>query len=312
VTAPPGGGRHVRHVRLATLLLVSVTAVWGSTFFLIRDLVEHVPPADFLAVRFGIAAVVMFALFRRQTLALTRREVRVGVVLGVLYGAAQVLQTMGLQHTDASVSGFITGTYVVLTPVLGAVVLRDRVTPVTWAAVALATAGLALLSLNGFALGIGEALTLLSALLYAGHIVGLGHWSTAGAAVGLATVQAGVITVVTGVVAVPGGLTLPATGGQWASLLYMALIAGALALWAQTWAQAHLAATRAAIVMALEPVFAAFFAVWLGGESLTRRMLAGGALVVAAMYLVELRSTPRDPDASAAEDPPVEALHHDV
>ena len=116
----------------------------------------------------------------------------------------------------------------------------------------------------------------------------------------------------TGVVAVPGGLTLPSTGGQWASLLYMALVAGALALWAQTWAQAHLTATRAAIVMALEPVFAAFFAVLLGGESLTRRMLVGGALVVAAMYLVELRSTPRDPDATAAEDPPVEALHHDV
>ena len=133
-----------------------------------------------------------------------------------------------------------------------------------------------------------------------------------GAAVGLATVQAGVITLVAAVVAVPDGLTLPADGRQWASLLYMALVAGALALWAQTWAQSYLTATRAAIVMALEPVFAALFAVTLGGEDLTRRMLVGGALVVAAMYLVELRSTPRDPDASAAEDPPVEALHHDV
>ncbi len=301
-----------RHARLATLLLVCVTAVWGSTFFLIHDLVEHVPPADFLAVRFGIAAVVMFVLFRRQTLALSRHQLRVGVVLGVLYGVAQVLQTTGLQHTDASVSGFITGTYVVLTPVLGAVLLHDRIGRVTWFAVGLATVGLALLSLQGFSVGIGEALTLLSAVLYAGHIVALGRWSTPGAAVGLATVQAGVITAVTAVVAVPDGLTLPADGRQWASLLYMALAAGALALWAQTWAQAHLAATRAAIVMALEPVFAAFFAVTLGGESLTGRMFLGGALVVAAMYLVELRSTPRDPTASAADDPPVEALHHDV
>jgi len=306
VTAPAG------RARLATLLLVSVTAVWGSTFFLIHDLVEHVPPADFLAVRFGIAAVVMFVLFRRQTLALSRRQLRVGVVLGLLYGMAQVLQTTGLAHTDASVSGFITGTYVVLTPVLGAVLLHDRIGKVTWFAVGLATLGLALLSLQGFSVGIGEALTLLSAILYAGHIVALGRWSTPGAAFGLATVQAAVITVVAAVVAVPDGLTLPATGGQWASLLYMALVAGALALWAQTWAQAHLTATRAAIVMALEPVFAALFAVTLGGESLTRRMLVGGALVVAAMYLVELRSTPRDPDASAADEPPVEALHHDV
>jgi drug/metabolite transporter (DMT)-like permease len=308
-TASPGG---LRHVRLATLLLVGVTAVWGSTFFLIRDLVEHVPPADFLAVRFGIAAVVMFLLFRRQALALSARELRVGAVLGVLYGVAQVLQTMGLQHTDASVSGFITGTYVVLTPVLGAVLLRDRIGPVTWLAVGLASVGLAVLSLRGLSVGAGEALTLASAVLYAGHIVALGRWSTPRAAVGLATVQASVIAMVCGVAAVPDGLTLPASGGQWVSLLYMALVAGALALWAQTWAQAHLTAARAAIVMALEPVFAAFFAVLLGGESLTRRMLLGGALVVAAMYLVELRSTPREPDVTAAEDPPVEALHHDV
>ncbi|MEO6791922.1 MAG: DMT family transporter [Ornithinibacter sp.] len=305
--------RPVDHARLATALLVGVTAVWGSTFFLIHDLVETVPPADFLTVRFGIAAVVMFVLFRRQTLALTRRELKIGGVLGVLYGLAQVLQTMGLQHTDASVSGFITGTYVVLTPVLGAVVLRDRIGPVTWVAVGLTTLGLAVLSLDGLSVGAGEGLTLASAVLYAAHIVALGRWATPSAAVGLATVQAVVITVVTGVAAVPGGLTLPATGGQWASLLYMALIAGALALWAQTWAQAHLAAARAAIVMALEPVFAAFFAVLLGGESLTRRMLVGGALVVASMYLVELRGgPPRDPDVTAAEDPPVEALHHDV
>lgn len=306
MSAPAG------RARLATALLLGVTAVWGSTFFLIRDLVESVPPADFLAVRFGIAAVVMFLLFRRQTLALSRRELRLGVVLGVLYGLAQVLQTMGLQHTDASVSGFITGTYVVLTPLIAAVVLRDHVAPVTWGAVALATAGIALLSLQGLAVGLGEALTLVAAVLYAGHIVALGRWSTPRAAVGLATVQAGVITVVTSVAAVPDGLTLPSDGGQWASLLYMALAAGALALWAQTWAQAHLTATRAAIVMAMEPVFAAFFAVVLGGEDLTRRMLVGGALVVAAMYLVELRSTLRDPTATAAEDPPVEALHHDV
>ncbi|MFL6176517.1 MAG: DMT family transporter, partial [Ornithinibacter sp.] len=142
------------HARLATLLLVCVTAVWGSTFFLIHDLVEHVPPADFLAVRFGIAAVVMFVLFRRQTLALTRRQLRVGVVLGLLYGVAQVLQTTGLAHTDASVSGFITGTYVVLTPVLGALLLHDRIGKVTWFAVGLATLGLALLSLQGFSVGI--------------------------------------------------------------------------------------------------------------------------------------------------------------
>jgi drug/metabolite transporter (DMT)-like permease len=296
--------RSLPAARLATLLLVSVTAVWGSTFFLIRDLVAHVPSADFLTVRFAIAAVVMAAVFHRQTLGLSRREVLVGVGLGVLYGGAQLLQTVGLEHTDASVSGFVTGTYVVLTPVLGALLLRDRVPGTTWIAVGLATAGLAVLSLRGFSVGFGEALTLAAAALYALHILGLGRYSTSASATGLATVQAFVIALVALVGALPGGITLPQDGGQWTSLLYMALVAGAVALWAQTWAQSHLPATRAAIVMTMEPVFAAFFAVLLGGESLTARMLLGGGLVLAAMYVVELlgRRSPR----------PTELLHHEV
>jgi drug/metabolite transporter (DMT)-like permease len=297
--------------RVATVLLVVVTAVWGSTFFLIRDLVTHVPSADFLAVRFAIAAAVMALVFRRQLLALSRREVLIGVGLGALYGAAQLLQTVGLEHTDASVSGFVTGTYVVLTPLFAAALFRDRIPGSTWLAVLLATAGLAVLSLRGLSMGYGEALTLAAAALYALHIIGLGHYSTTGSATGLATVQAFVIAAICSVGAAPDGLTLPAGGGQWASLLYMALVAGAVALWAQTWAQSHLTATRAAIVMTLEPVFAAFFAVLFGGESPTVRMLAGGALVLAAMYVVELLGR-RHPDASAEEEPPAELLHHEV
>ena len=297
--------------RLATLLLVSVTAVWGSTFFLIRDLVQHVPSADFLAVRFAIAAAAMAVVFRRQTMALSRRDVTVGAVLGALYGAAQLLQTVGLEHTDASVSGFVTGTYVVLTPLLGALLLRDRVPPSTWVAVALATAGLAALSLRGLSVGYGEALTLAAAALYALHILGLGRFSRAHTANGLATVQAFVIAAMCLVGAAPDGIALPADSGQWASLLYMALFAGAVALWAQTWAQSHLPATRAAIVMTLEPVFAALFAVLLGGELLTIRMLLGGALVLTAMYVVELLGRRRT-GATAEEDPPAELLHHEV
>lgn len=298
--------------RLATLLLVGVTAVWGSTFFLIHDLVSHLPSADFLAVRFAIAALAMALLFHRQVLALTRRELGIGVGLGVLYGGAQLLQTVGLEHTHASVSGFVTGTYVVLTPVFGAVIFRDRVPRTTWLAVALATGGLAVLSLRGFTIGEGELLTLLAAALYALHIIGLGRFSTSAAATGLATVQAFVIAVMCTGAALPGGIALPSTAGQWSSLLYMALLAGAVALWAQTWAQAQLTAARAAIVMTLEPVFAAFFAVLFGGELLTVRMLLGGALVLAAMYVVELVGRRGEAKRSAAEDPPAELLHHEA
>jgi drug/metabolite transporter (DMT)-like permease len=292
--------------RLATLLLVLLTAVWGSTFFLIRDLVEHVPPLDFLAVRFTIAAAIMLVLFWRHVRALTGRQLAAGAGLGVLYGLAQVFQTQGLASTPASVSGFITGTYVVLTPVLTAVLLRERVAGSTWAAVGLATAGLALLSLNGFSIGVGEAVTLLAAVCYALHIVGLGRYSAHEIAIGLSVVQMAVIAVLCTVGALPGGVALPASPGQWASVLYMVVFASILALWAQTWAQAYLPATRAAIVMTLEPVFAAFFAVTLGGESATVRMLLGGALVVAAMYAVELLARRRPGEL------PVEVLHHEV
>ena len=298
--------------RLAVLLLLAVTTVWGSTFFLIHDLVEHVPSADFLAVRFGLAAVLMFALFHRQTLALTRRELTLGAGLGVLYAVAQLLQTIGLETTAASVSGFLTGTYIVLTPVLGALLLRDHIPRAAWVAATIATVGIAVLSLQGLAMGFGAALTLGSAVIYALHILALGRWSTGSTALGLSTVQAAVIAVICLVAAVPDGIALPSTGGQWTSLLYMAVVAGAGALIAQTWAQAHLTATRAAIVMAMEPVFAALFAVLFGNEAVTLRLLLGGGLVLAAMYLVELRGSDHPDDVSALEDPPAEILHHDV
>ncbi|OFE15767.1 permease [Humibacillus sp. DSM 29435] len=290
----------------ATALLVALTAVWGSTFFLIHDLVETVPPVDFLAVRFVIAAVIMVVLFRRPLRALTRQQVLVGSGLGALYGGAQILQTQGLATTPASVSGFITGSYVVLTPVFTAVLLRQRVAGATWAAVGIATSGLALLSLNGVSIGFGEAITLLGAVLYALHIIGLGRYSATEIATGLSVVQMVVIAVICTVGALPGGIVLPDTPGRWASLLYMVVFASILALWAQTWAQAHLPATRAAIIMTLEPVFAATFAVVLGNEAATWRMLVGGALVLTAMYAIELRARRRPGEL------PVEALHHEV
>jgi drug/metabolite transporter (DMT)-like permease len=292
--------------RLATLLLVALTAVWGSTFFLIRDLVETVPPVDFLAVRFTLSAVVMLVVFWRPVRALSRRQVLVGAALGALYGLAQILQTQGLATTPASVSGFITGTYVVLTPVFTALLLREPAAASTWAAVVLATAGLALLSLNGFSVGVGEAITLLAAALYALHIVGLGRNSAAEIATGLSVVQMAVIAALCVVGALPGGVVLPAGPRQWASVLYMVVFASILALWVQTWSQAHLPATRAAIVMTLEPVFAAFFAVTLGDEAATWRMVLGGALVLTAMYAVEVLARRRPGEL------PVETLHHEV
>ena len=274
--------------RLAVAALLAVAAAWGSTFFLTKDLLLRIDVADYLALRFTIAAVILIAVHPMAVARLSRLDRSRAALLGVAYGVAQLLQTEGLRHTSASVSGFVTGMYVVFTPLLAAAILRHRIGRWAWVAVALATTGLGVLSLQGFSLGLGELLTLASAGLYALHIVGLGAWSTPSNAFGLTTLQMVVIVVVCGFGALPGGFSVPGSGGDWLRVLYMAIVAGAIALIVQTWAQAHLAPTRAAIAMTMEPVFASAFAVSLGGETLTVRMVIGGACVVAAMYLVEL------------------------
>jgi drug/metabolite transporter (DMT)-like permease len=280
--------RESRRALLATFVLLLITAIWGSTFFMIKDLLDRMPTVDFLGVRFAIAGVLMVIIAPKALARLSAESRRHALVLGLLYGVAQILQTAGLAHTAASVSGFITGMYVVATPLFASLLLRTKITAMTWGAVALATAGLGVLTLEGFSVGYGEALTLVAAMLYALHIVGLGAWSRPQEALGMSIVQIIVIAVICLVAAAPGGIVLPETGQDWLAVLYMAAFAGAFALVGQTWAQAHLAATRCAIIMSMEPVFAALFAVLLGGEDPTLRMLVGGSMVLAAMLIVEL------------------------
>jgi drug/metabolite transporter (DMT)-like permease len=297
-----------RTTTLATLGLLAMTAVWGSTFVLIKDVVGRMPVADFLAVRFVIGAVAMLVLFARPVLRLERGQVMRGLLLGVVYGAGQLLQTWGLALIAPSVSGFVTGMYVVFTPILAMLLLRQRMAAVVWFAVVLSTIGLGLLSLNGVSIDTGVWLTLGSAVLYGLHIVGLGQWSRHGEAFGMSAVQMVAIAAVCLLATLPHGPVLPPDPSAWVSVLYMALIAGAGAMLMQTWAQSHLPATRAAIVMTTEPVFAAAFAVMFGTDVLSWRMLVGGGLILAAMYLVELMPQRK----KITGDLPTEAVHHEV
>ncbi len=277
-----------RTTLLATAALLALTACWGSTFFLIKDLLDRVPTLDFLALRFAIASIALLVVAPRALGRLSPVVRRHAAVLGLLYGVAQILQTSGLAHTPASVSGFVTGLYVVFTPLLAAAILRSKIPPITWVAVALATIGLGILALRGLSVGYGELITLSSAVLYALHIVGLGAWSTAKDAVGMTILQIMVIALVCTLATVPDGIVLPTRTSDWVSVAYMAVIVGALGLLGQTWAQAHLPPTRVAIIMSMEPVFASAFAVSLGGEDVTARLLLGGSMVLVAMLTVEL------------------------
>jgi drug/metabolite transporter (DMT)-like permease len=287
--------RASRSVPLALAGLLIVCMWWGATFVVVKDAVERMPVMDFLAVRFLIAAAVMVAIRPRVMPAISRSlgSWRTGLsahgtLLGLALGLGYVGQTFGLQHTSATISGFITGMFVVFTPLIAAVLLRRPVGTSAWVGVLLATTGLAVISLHGFSIGLGEGLTLLCAALFALHIVGLGEWSPRYDSYALAVVQLTTVGVLCAIAAAPGGLTAPPDRAAWGAVLITALFATAFAFVVQTWAQTVLSPTRTAVVMTMEPVFAGLFGVLVGGDNLTARIVLGGTLVVAAMYIVEL------------------------
>ena len=285
----------MRKPTVATLALLVVTAIWGSTFFIIKDAVSKIDPIDFLAVRFAVGAAIPAFVFWRRLSRLTATQWQIGLALGCLYGLAQIVQTVGLQTTAASVSGFITGTYVVLTPIIMWIAFKARLNVRTWVAVALALAGLAVLSLTGLGNGgVGEALTLVGAALYAVHIVLLDRWSRSMDAMSLAIVQLIGVALTTGFLGLPGGYHVPADAKVWGAIAYTAIVAGIVTMLLQTWAQRHITPTRVALLMTFEPVFASAFAVGFGGEAVTIRLVAGGALILLAP-LIGIRGGQAEP-----------------
>jgi drug/metabolite transporter (DMT)-like permease len=279
---------------LALTLLVCVTAIWGGTFLVVQNAVNRMPVMDFLAFRFVLASLAMIAFRPRCLTAIPSGMLKRGVILGAALGAGYIFQTYGLLYTSASVSGFITGMFVVLTPVTAWALLRQKINPVIWLAVALAVAGLALISLRGWALGVGELLTLSCALCFALHIVGLGTWSPLYDIYALTTLQLATVAVVCFFAALPGCLTLPPDAGVWGAVALTAILATAFAFLVQTWAQSLVSSTRAAVVMTMEPVFAGFFGVLFGGNQLTPKIALGAACILTAMLIAELKPGNRD------------------
>lgn len=292
--SPSRTSRPSRVTASAALLLA--TAAWGSTFVVTKSSLDEMAPATFLTWRFGIAAVVLFAVTAHRTMTLPGAALRRAVVLGVLLGGGFLLQTTGLQHTSAGLSGFLTGSSVVLVPLVAAAWFGHGVPPAGWAATALSAIGLLLITgvtggpaTSGDTITAGAVLTLLGAACFAGHITALGEWATPTNAAGLTTVSVGVAAAVSVVAALASdGLSAPPSGAAWSSVLYVALVATCLGLAVQAWAQSALPAVSAAVIMTMEPVFAAGLAVVVAGESLGAAAWVGGLVVVVAMGVAEL------------------------
>jgi len=274
---------------IASLALVGVTAVWGYTFLAVQGAVASMPVMDFLAWRFLVATLAMIILRPTCLRNVTRLELLRGLGLGTILGLGYIAQTYGLRYTPAAISGFITGMFVVLTPVMSWILLRRKTNRNTWMVVALATLGLALLSLKGWSIGTGELLTLGCAVFFAIHIVFLGEWSSHYEPYTFSLLQIGTVAAISLVVAAPGGIAMPPTPGVWEVIGITGVLATAVAFFVQTWTQSLVSAARAAVVMTMEPVFAGLFAVVIGGNQLTLRTLGGAACILAAMLIINLR-----------------------
>ena len=276
--------------KIALTALIGITIIWGWSFLIVQRAIAKMPVMDFLAVRFTVATLFMIVIRPTFYRDLDLRGWLRGIGLGIMLGLAYIFQTYGLLTVSASISGFLTGMAVVLTPFTALLLLRVKISRRTWLAVGLAAIGLALLSLHGWAIGIGELLTLVCAVVLAVHIVGLSAWSSREKAYSFALVQIGTVAIITLLTATPGGITLPPDGAVWATVGVTAVFATALAFIVQTWAQALVSPSNIAVVLTMEPVFAGIFGVLLGGNQMSVRLVSGAICVLAAMLIVQIKS----------------------
>ncbi|MEN9970043.1 MAG: hypothetical protein RLZZ229_251 [Actinomycetota bacterium] len=271
----------------AAIALILVAVSWGAAFVLMKDAINEQPFYDFLATRFTIATLIMIAVRPQVLRAINGEMLKKGVVLGLLLGGGYITQTIGLEMTTAAITGFITGLYVVLTPLLAWLLLRQSVDRKVIVGVALATIGLGLISITGFSIEVGQLWVVLCALLFAAHIIGLGRWSPGLNSYALTVLQLAVVSALSSVGALVDGYQAPPNGEVWFAVLFTAVFATAIAFFVQTWAQSHMDASRVAIILTIEVVFAAAIAVMVGQEALTVKTLTGGLLIIASMVIAE-------------------------
>ena len=280
---------HALKMRLAPWALLSVSAAWGMAFVVMKDAIERQSVNNFLFTRFSLAVIVMIALkpsvIRQFDRDLIVRAGSAGIFLGLGY----IFQTLGLARTGAAITGFVTGLYVVFTPLLAFFFLKERLTKLIWGCVSLATIGLGLLSIRGFSVGLGEMLVLSSAFFFAAHIIALGKWSSGRDVYAMTIVQLAMCALSSGLASIPEGYSAPPDSGVWAVVVFTAVVCTAVAFVVQTWSQAHMTTTKVAVILTMEVVFAALFAIIFGGERLTLQATLGGLMVLTAMFMIVLK-----------------------
>jgi len=296
----------------ADAAIVATTLIWGSTFAIARGILDEWPPLTYLALRMAVATALFAVLFPRQLASADGSAWRAGGTLGLLIGAGFIGQTVGLLYTSPAKSAFVTGLTTPLVPVVAYAFLRARPSRENLLGVLLASAGGALILAPAGERGVnlGDLITLGCTLLFAAHITLMSVYARRFDARQLSLIQIAVASALAvaawggarawaalaGVEPVPPWVAREAAALAWgpgvlAQILYMATVATVLSFVLWTWGQARMSASHAAVIFALEPVFATLFAVWLRGtaEWTGARATVGAALVVAGVVVSELR-----------------------
>ncbi len=292
----------------ADLALAFCSLVWGATFVVVKNALAYASVFAFMGVRFGLAAVVMGLIFLPAPRKLNRASVGAGALMGCFMFAGYTLQTLGLKFTSPSKAAFITGSSVVIVPMLLAAFGRRRINRWVWAGALAALAGLYFLTVpsEGFKrLSTGDLLVVGCAVMFALHIITVGRFTAQHSVAALSLLQVATTAALTGL-----SLPLVAAAG-WEQPRFVlvprlvfavaitALGATAIAFSLQVWAQQYTTPTHTAILFSLEPVFAGLTSFLVAHERLGGRALAGAALVFAGILIAELRG----PTQAAAESP---------
>lgn len=273
---------------LADAGLFYCAAVWGATFYMVKDALAAVHPVTLVAYRFLLSAALMLPwVFARPRIGALLKE---GAILSVWLTALYISQTVGLGYTTASNSGFITGLFILFVPVFMYLFFKQKPNAGQWAAVGLAVCGLWLLTGGLHAINLGDALTLVAAVSYAAHLLAVDRYVKADAdTVLLAFHQFWMTGLASLLWSLTGGYSLEVENVKtWGVIVFLALFPTLSAFFIQMLAQKLSTAVKVALIFSLEPVFAAVFAWTVGGEPVRPASIWGGGLIVLAMVVGEL------------------------
>ncbi len=289
------GSRRRRPTFWADVGLLAVAAIWGSAFVAQRLGMASTGPLAFNAARFALGGAVLLGVngvrrARGKLAPPSRGLVRDGALLGVLLFGGSAFQQVGLVETEAGKAGFITGLYVVLVPLLTALVWRERVAWHHRLGAGVAVVGLFLLSVQGsFRPAPGDLWVLGGAVMWAVHVIAVGRLAQGRDPVRLAMVQYGVCALLSGMAApAVEGVAWPGLRAAMPAVLYAGVLSTAVAYTGQVIAQRHTTATHAAIILSGESLFAALFGRLFLHEGMTGQQWVGGGLMLVGMVLAQL------------------------